>query len=182
MTPPGGRRAWVWYFVLLAVLTVTSITVLIRFNLGQQLTLAKLAEARARWETNGPKSYDIALQKRGTIEEIQRVEVRDGKVVWAIVNGRPLEPRLYAYSDMPALFDFIEDFLKLDSEPGKRRTFCTAAFDPGDGHVVHFVRRVMGTTERIEITVKLRADTVPSSTSSQTVTPTTARHADTGRG
>jgi len=182
VTPPGGRRAWIWYFVLLAVLTVTSITVLIRFNLGQQLTLAKLEEARARWEAKGPKNYDMELQKRGSVEETRRVEVREGKVVWAIVNGRPLEARLFAYSDVPALFDEIEDFLKLDSEHGKPRTFCTAAFDAQDGHLIHFVRRVMGRTERIEITVKLQPATGPSSAGSQTVTPATARHGDTGRG
>jgi hypothetical protein len=53
---------------------------------------------------------------------------------------------------MSALFDFIEEFLRLDTQPNSPRAFNRATFDANDGHVVHFVRSVMGTGQRVEIT------------------------------
>jgi hypothetical protein len=43
--------------------------------------------------------------------------------------------------------------LKRDSEPGKPQVFKVAKFAPEDGHVLRYVRRVMGSRERVEITV-----------------------------
>jgi hypothetical protein len=57
---------------------------------------------------------------------------------------------------MPALFRFIEGFLKEDAKADSPRTYTVATFDPDDGHLVHFVRRVSGTTERLEITVDFK--------------------------
>ena len=57
---------------------------------------------------------------------------------------------------MTALMDDIETFLEEDTEPGRPRTYSVATFDPVDGHLVRYVRRVMGTSERIEINVQLK--------------------------
>ena len=155
MNPPRPNRGWIWYFVILALLTVVAVGVLFTFNERQQLTPEQLAEARRLWNANGPASYDMIYIQKGSAPGTFRVQVRNKSVVSVIRDGQPLEPRLYRYSDMPALFGFIQDFLKADAEPGKPRTFTVAAFDPEDGHLIHYIRRVMGGTERLEITVQL---------------------------
>jgi hypothetical protein len=151
----GPSRAWIWYFVILVVLTLLSITALVMFNLGQQLKPEQLAQAQALWNDKGPRDYNMVYTLNGSTTGTYRVQVRQGKVVSVIRDGQSVEKRLYVYSSMPALFEFIEDFLKQDAEPGRRRTFTKAVFDPQDGHLKHYVRRVMGTTERQEITVEL---------------------------
>jgi hypothetical protein len=57
---------------------------------------------------------------------------------------------------MNALFHFIEVFMEHDQKPGQPRTFTKATFDPTDGHIVRYIRRVTGTNERLEIKVILR--------------------------
>ena len=150
------NRNWIWYFVGLAVLTVISLSILIAFNLSQQLTLKQLETARELWKRNGPQNYDMEYKQQGGASETRKVQVREGKVVLAVSNGQILEERLFRYSDMNALFGFVEDFLREDAQPGKPRRFCVATFDPVDGHLVHYVRRVLGTEERLEITVFLQ--------------------------
>jgi hypothetical protein len=156
--PPAQRprtRGWVWYFVTLAVLTLTSLTVLIRYNLARQLKPEQLAQARALWEAKGPADYDMDYAQQGSAPGAFKVRVRHKKVVSVTRDGRPLEERLRRFSGMNALFGFIEDYLVQDSQPGAPRTFVTASFDPEDGHLLHYVRRVMGSTQRVEITVRL---------------------------
>ena len=45
---------------------------------------------------------------------------------------------------MPALFENLDAFLDEATKPNKPRTYMRASFDPEDGHLRHFVRRVMG--------------------------------------
>jgi hypothetical protein len=159
--PPKKKRnnAWIWYFVLLAVLTVLASGVLVAYNLGQQLKPEQLEAARKLWEMKGPASYLLAFTKRlGDSNEPEEVvvRVRNRKVESVTLNGRPLEERLKGYYDMPALFDQIEENLEKDAKPGARRTYVRAHFDSNDGHLKGYVRRVMGSRpiERVEIHVE----------------------------
>jgi hypothetical protein len=60
----------------------------------------------------------------------------------------------YSYGVGP-LFDLIHANLERDGQPGGQRTFTHALFDKGDGHPIHYVRRVMGTRRRLEIIIQL---------------------------
>jgi hypothetical protein len=167
---PVSRRSsgWIWYFAVVAVLAIIFTGVLIRFNLAQQLTLADLQAAEKLWSKRGPADYDMEYTKEGNVTGVFNVQVRDRRVIKAICDGRPQEERLLGYSSMPALFGFIEDFLKEDAKPGNRRVFTTGQFDPVDGHLIHYVRRVTGTMERIELSVRFHP-------LSQTPSPSTER-------
>lgn len=155
MNPPRRSRTWVWYFLILAVLAALSVAILIRYNRGQQLTRQQLDAARALWREKGPSDYDLDYTKTTTATERFRVQVRRGKVVSALRDGQPMEERLYIFYDMPGLFDALEGFLEEDARPGSSATYMVATFDPADGHLVRLVRRVMRTSERLEIRVTL---------------------------
>lgn len=155
MGPRPANRGWIWYFAVVAVLAVVFVIVLARYNLSQQLSADKLAAAKALWDRAKPRDYDLEYTQTGGAAETRKVKVRGGRVVSVVREGGPLEPRLYAYSDMDAWFGFLEDYVKGDAEPGKPRVYSVATFDPEDGHIVRYVRRVMGTTERLEVNFKL---------------------------
>jgi hypothetical protein len=158
---PKKKRTntWIWYFVLLAVLTVLASGVLIAYNLRQQLKPEQVEEARKLWEKKGPASYVLAFTKRlgdsNDAEEVV-VRVRDRKVESVTLNGRTLEDRIKGYYDMSALFDQIEENLEKDAKSGAPRAFVRARFDPNDGHLLGYVRRVMGSRPivRVEIEVE----------------------------
>jgi hypothetical protein len=122
-----------------------------------------LAAAWKLWETNGPRDYDLRIEKStssansdGTARvEVVESKVRAGKVLFASLDGRPMEARLLREYDMPAWFGFIEAFLKKDAEPNAPRTFRTAVFDAKTGAILNFRRRVSGTHERQEITIRV---------------------------
>jgi hypothetical protein len=157
--PPPSRPSsnWIWYFSVVAVLSVLFTVVLIRFNLTQQLTLADLLAAQKLWKEQGPADYDMEYTKQGSATGTFTVRVRNHRVERVICDGRPEEERLLRYSSMEALFGFIEDYLREDARPGAPRVFTTGRFDDRDGHLLHYVRRVMESPERIELTVKLQA-------------------------
>ncbi len=150
---PPRNRNWLWYFGILVVLTAASIATMIAFNLRQQLKPAQLAAAAARWKQRGPRDYDMTYTKKLGEAETYAVQVRNGVVVSAQRNRQPVEERLLRHYSMNALFSDIERFLEIDAEPGRPKTFCVATFDPEDGHIRHYVRRVMGSSERVEISV-----------------------------
>ena len=163
MSPPKQSYRWVWYFVVLGVLTVSACTILVWYNLRQQLKKEDLQTARALWKQNRPSDYDLTYTKRGSASGTFFVKVRNGKVVDVTLDGReitqndkPLDPSRYPRYDMTALMDDIETFLEEDAEPGRPRTYTVATFDPTDGHLIRYVRRVMGSSERIEINVQLK--------------------------
>src|SRR5262249_3157620 len=155
--PSPGTHRWPWYFATLAVLTVLAVTVLAVFNLRLQLKPEQLAAARKLWEQKGPPNYQLKYNvKKGDETEGDTfvVQVRDGRGTSVQLNGRPRDKDHYFYHGMEALFDDIERFLKMDAEKGKPRTYMRGLFDPADGHLLHYVRRVMGSRERVEITVQ----------------------------
>jgi hypothetical protein len=152
------RQGWLWFFVGLGVLTGIAVFVQVWYNAGQQLTDIKLNAARAKWKENGPHDYDMEYTIRQSDEPGDNyvVQVRQGKVTNATRNGEPLAERLYQYQTMSALFSFMEEFLERDGKAGNPRAFAVAVFDPGDGHLVRYVRSVMSTRERQEIRVKFQ--------------------------
>jgi hypothetical protein len=150
-------RGWIWFFVILALLTLTAIGIQIWFNPTVPLTAPLLAEAEARWKEHGPRDYDMdyTIKKVESTERFH-VQVRDGKAVSVLMNDQiALEPRLYPSCTMPALYGFIEEFMEQDAQPGKPRTFSNVMFDPLDGHLIHYVRSVAVRRERQEISVRL---------------------------
>jgi hypothetical protein len=163
MPPPQQSYRWIWYFVVLGVLTVSACTILVWYNLRQQLKLEDLVAARAQWLQRRPANYDLTYTKRGSASGTFFVKVRNGTIVSVTLDGRevtqndkPLDPSRYPRYDMTALMDDIETFLEEDGEPGRPRTYTVATFDPTDGHLIRYVRRVMGSSERIEINVQLK--------------------------
>jgi hypothetical protein len=153
--PPRPRRSWIWFFVAVSILSVIFISVEIWFNLQQQLTPEKLAEAQQLWKAQGPHSYDMRYEiKKPDSTDEYAVEVRNGTVVSVMRNGQPLEKRLFRYSSVPSLFNFIDEFLEQDRKPDSPRAFEVATFDPQDGHLLHYVRSVARTRQQQEITVK----------------------------
>jgi hypothetical protein len=157
VNPPRRSRGWIWIFVTLVVLTVVAIGVQIWYNAGQQLTAEYLSEAEARWRQHGPRDYDMEYVKKvDRDEETYVVHVRQGKVTEATRNGVALEERLYHYQTMLALFGFIDEFWEIDHKPGSPRVFVVATFDPQDGHLIHYIRSVMSSRQRQEITVQFR--------------------------
>lgn len=154
--PPKRNRGWIWYFAAIFVLAVAFVVILTVFNLRQQLTREKLRQAVELWEKNGPRDYDMVFTKQGSVSGKFTVEVRNGKVTSASCDGVALDKSHWKYDDMNALLRDVEDFLDHDSQPGKPRVYAVATFDPHDGHLIHYVRSVMSTRERLEIQVKLK--------------------------
>jgi hypothetical protein len=156
MTLPRRNRGWIWFFVVLIVLTVI---VLVGLNMsirGRQLTLEQLQQARAVWDQKGPRDYNVTWIQKGSMPGEFHVKVRNGKAILVTLAGSALEERLYPNYTMTALFAFIEDFLREDAKLAKeRRTFTTATFDAEDGHVTRFIRRVLGTSEQQDISIDL---------------------------
>jgi hypothetical protein len=149
-------RKWVWFFLLLGTLAVAGVGIEVWSNLQQQLTPEKLAVARALWAEKGPRDYELDYEvKRGDtpdpsprVGEKYTVRVKDGKA--------DSPPRPGEFGSMDDLFDWIDARQRADQQPGSPRAFVKPTFDPADGHVEHYVRSVMATRERIEISVTLR--------------------------
>ena len=153
--PPRKSRGWIWFFAVLALLTVASLVILNVFIRGRQLTLEQVRQARAVWDRKGPHDYDMTWSQKGSVQAIYHVRVRDGKPISVNSEDQPLERRLYSSYTMTGLFESIEEFLELDAKPGKPATFTTATFDAADGHVTRFIRQVRGTKELQDITIEL---------------------------
>jgi hypothetical protein len=56
---------------------------------------------------------------------------------------------------MDSLFRYVANHLEQDRQPGSRRTFASAGFAQDDGHIVHYVRSVWSTRDRVEVTAEL---------------------------
>ena len=157
---PARPRAWVWFFVVLAALGATAVTLPLIYNLSIQLRPEELAAARERWKENGPQDYDLQYQEKITqngeqTESNWSVEVRGGKPTAVTCDGQKLSAAECPNLTVEGQFAEIERGLQLDLEEGARRNYATAAFDLRDGHPVHYVRRVRGSGERLEWNVNL---------------------------
>jgi len=133
------------------------------YSQQQQLKTEDIQSARQRWQQAGFRDYDLRIQIRRHSavagdpvgQDSITIEVRGGAVTDGTVNKQPLAPRLYDEYNMPGLFDSIDEFLRRDRPDGKPLTFLKATFDRKDGHLLQFVRRVRGSSERQEIVVVL---------------------------
>ena len=165
MTPvksvkPVSRR-WIWYFVVLALMSATAIIVPIVYNVSIQLTPEQLAAARQRWKVNGLTSYDLQFQEKITehgeaSDSEWYVKVRDGKVTAVRCDGEKLPAAQYPNLTVDGQFAVIEKNLQMDIAERGRRNYATATFDPNDGHPTHYVRRVRGSGDRLEWNVNLK--------------------------
>jgi hypothetical protein len=151
-------RKWVWFFLLLGTLAAVGVGIEVWSNLRQQLTPEKLAAARALWAEKGPRDYELDYEvKRGDapdpsprVGEKYTVVVKDGKAT--------TPPGPDRFGSMDDLFDWIEQRLRGDRESDGPRVFAVLTFK---GDELHYVRSVMRTRERIEITAKFRPLTSP---------------------
>jgi hypothetical protein len=158
-------RTSVWFFLVLGLLGAGAVVIPIVYNLRQQLTLEQLAEARERWESRGPTSYDLTYMERIDGQEkgdIYKVKVRRGKVVELKINKEPqkLPAERHLALTVPEMFEQIEKHLT-EEEGGKRRNFVTATFDPKLGYPLRYVRRVHGSRSRLEWNVQLKPVDAP---------------------
>src|SRR2546421_342838 len=136
------NRNWIWFFVALAVLAVVVIMLLglARDYVSQQrLTSEQLEEGRLLWGKGGAEGYELKYTvQRGPGEKLEKYEVRvrGGKAEYVSRNDKALvlEPGQEVYYGMPALFNYLWDYLNLDSNPKSTAAFSRAAFDPADGH------------------------------------------------
>src|SRR5262249_34361239 len=142
----SSRNRWVWYFVILAILTTGGITANLWYNLRQQLTPEELAAARRLWSENRPRDYQLNYTIKqelnpdpaGGTPRRFRVMVRDDNIASVTdPDGRALKPDAFEFDSMDALFNFIDWQLRVDAKPGKPRAFVKATFAPTDGHVTH---------------------------------------------
>ena len=92
-------RGWIWFFVALACLVAVALGLQRWLYAQQRLTPPQLTEARALWKAHRPTDYDLEYTKKGDATGTFLVQVRGGKVISATLDGRPLEPRLYASCD-----------------------------------------------------------------------------------
>ena len=159
-TPPKKNRKWIWYFAVLAVLTIIATATLAIYNIRQQLKPEQVNVAIALWNAKGPKDYVLVYTAKktdlsGDTDDHYVVKVKDGQAYEVLLNGLPLvEERQLAYFGMNRLLQYIERFMEIDAEPGSPKTYRRGDFDGKTGALLRYVRRVMGTRQRLEITVE----------------------------
>jgi hypothetical protein len=104
-TAPRRRRPWVLFFVVLFLLAVAAVALEISFNLWQQLTPARLQQARTLWQEKGPASYNLQYTVTSQTRMGNRLtaRVKGGDVTALEVNGEPLDPELFPFHDVPGL-------------------------------------------------------------------------------
>jgi hypothetical protein len=169
---PRRSRGWIWFFALLAALGLCAIIIPWAYNLSQQLRPDQLADARERWVQHRPIDYDLEYVAKeddkpgsdplaGPDVESLSLRVRDGRIESALRNGKAVAPEEAPQFGVDALFDLIQRNLDNDGQPGQPRSFAHARFDKNDGHPVHYVRRVMGSRQRLEIIIELASPNDP---------------------
>lgn len=161
MPAPKRNRGWLWYFLILVVLTLAATIGLAVYNYLNQLRPEQFEAAREQWAKHKHEDYTLVYQIKNKDDHVDQyhVKVRQGKAVEATFNGLA-EPtdRLHHYG-MERLFVYLEQFMDIDQKKGSPRVFCRAIFDQDTGGLLWYVRRVMGGQERVEITVtKLQKD------------------------
>jgi len=176
MSQAPPRRHWQGFFLVLSILGVAALTIPVVYNLSLQLRPEPLAHARELWRRAAPVNYDLKwleLLDHGAGEEKYEytLEVRGGRPQLLSCNGELLyaEPGLAVLAGpgflalpqenpqrygVEAMFDLMDGMLRQDASVGGRN-YCTAAFDPRDGHPLRLVHRVRGAGERLEWIVRV---------------------------
>ena len=107
-----------------------------------------LAAARRRWEQNRPPDYDLEVRVSGRQPADYRVEVRDGRVVVALRNGRPLRSeRTFDTWSVPGMFNTLASDLAHaarweagQAEAGVPQLDLRCQFDPQYGYPARYHR------------------------------------------
>ncbi len=160
METSAKNRNWLWYFLVLAVLTIIATATLATYNIRQQLKSEQLDAAIAIWRAKGPADYVLVYnakktEQSGEMNDHYVVKVKGGKAYEVLVNGLPLpEERQLAYYGMHRLLQDIERFMELDAEKDRPKTYTRGVFNGKNGALAWYVRRVMGSRQRLEITVE----------------------------
>jgi len=154
------KRNWLWFYAVLGVLAVAAIVipffVMPMIHGLEPLTPDKLQAARKMWDRYGPRDYDMEYRKKGSVSGTFVVQVRDGEAVSVTMDGRPIDPAGYRYHTMPVLVDDLERFLEMAKKPDSPPVILRARFDPQDGHLLKYIYSVPGTSQQIEVSVRLR--------------------------
>ena len=150
---------WKWFFAIVIALALFSAIFMIWWSWRLQLKPEQLEAMHQLWDDAGPKSYSLIYTETftGRTDSETRsnryvVKVKDRTVTEVTVNGIPKAARL-DYHSMDGLFKEMEDFQDKD-EKEQRKVYRVASFDPHIGALRSYIRRVMGTRERQEITVE----------------------------
>jgi hypothetical protein len=160
--PTRKNNIWIYYFAFLFVASVGVAVFMIDFNRGLQLKPQELEASHELWREKGPKSYDMVYAKQIIVDgptTTFAVKVRAGKVEEVLMNGKPLEagkdndPRLY--HSMDSIFRDLGRFMDIDQKKDAPKVYVTAIFNQQTGAVQKYIRYVMGTTQRVELNVKV---------------------------
>ena len=164
VSPPPRKKnyAWAWYFAFLVIASVGAMVFMIWYNNLMQLKPEELAAAKRRWQEANIKNYDmIYLEKHNEDKSTKfAVKVRNSKVQDVLMNGKPLEkseeraddPRIY--HSMDSMYRNIDRFMDLDQKPKATPVYVTLKWDEKNGAVIEYIRRVMGTRQRVQIVVE----------------------------
>jgi Family of unknown function (DUF6174) len=142
---------------LAIVLVIVLAGVLLTRDRTPRLTEADYKAAVARWDANGPASYNLDLELTGNRPGRIHVEVRDGQAVHMTRDGvEPKQERTWYYWTVPGQFDTIGEELEMARDPansfkapGATGMVMWAKFDPRFGYPLKYDRVVLGTNFEI---------------------------------
>ncbi len=151
-----SNLGWAGYFLILLGMGIVAVTVMVVYNIRQQLKPDQLEAAHELWKENAPKNYDLKylIKRPGDQTDKFYVKVRKGETVELTLNGKSQPRHLYRHHGMPALFRYVKRFMEIDQDPKTPKSFTRAIFHKKDGHIMWYVRRVSGTKDRVEVEVK----------------------------
>jgi len=155
--------AWILLGLLLGIATTYAA---FRYESSDLLVSESLTEARARWEADGPESYDIVVQTSGSMVAEHRIEVRNGAVQKMTTGGKEATPGSWEYWSVDGLFDFLateirngQDSLRAYGvDPGS--VVLRVRFNDEFGYPEFFLRHVLGKGMAIEWRVEEFSNTV----------------------
>lgn len=156
--PPRNRR-WIWFFLVVVLLSALAIGVILGYNWILQLTPDQIKSAQTLWQERGPKNYDlhyvvVAKGSGSAVSNTYQVEVRNGVVTWATLNKDPVDLEKRQNHSMTALLADVKTFLDVDAQPDSPWAMSWARFDESDGHLLWYVRKTIGTRQAVKIEVK----------------------------
>jgi hypothetical protein len=159
-----------WFFVIVILLAVAATAFLWWFNVQIQLTPEEFARQRAIWAEERPDDYYLEylrVEDDESTGKFYRVSVHAGKVSAAQeydvqirerreINppgeGKHLSLEEAQKHSLDALFQLADQLLAEDAVSG-RRVYVRGRFHAGNGAMLDFVHRVMGSPRRVQINV-----------------------------
>lgn len=149
-TRSSGRVFVLWMLVgLLAGVIVTLFVLRSRYaDPLPQISPADFHAARARWQANEVRDYDIEVEVTGTQGAKYRVQVRDGKALAAWRNDLPLkQERTFSTWSVRGMFgtmsrdiDALERRAAGKADQTTKRLTLRAQFDPQTGYPASYRR------------------------------------------